>query len=99
MPPELLAHVEDFIGEKKHLGYVTREEFFRDAPRWRLKPLSEEYEYVEVRKDVYERLEHTIKEMDLPFLGLSDFIDDQIKGSLEKYGEWKEQTEENEKRS
>ena len=94
------AHqVEVFIGEKRHLGYTTKEEFFRDAARWRLKSLSEEYEYVEVRKDVYEKLDYAIKEMDLPFLGVSDFIDEQIKSALEKYGEWKEQTEENEKRS
>jgi hypothetical protein len=50
-----------------------------------------------VRKDVYDKLEYAIKEMDLPFLGVSDFIDEQIKSALEKYGEWKEQTEENEK--
>jgi len=99
LPPELLAQVEDFINENKHLGYTTKEEFFRDAARWRLKSLSEEYEYVEVRKDVYEKLDYAIKEMDLPFLGVSDFIDEQIKSALEKYGEWKEQTEENEKRS
>ena len=99
VPPELLAHVEGFIEEKRHLGYTTKEEFFRDAARWRLKSLSEEYEYVEVRKDVYEKLEYAIKEMDLPFLGVSDFIDEQIKSALEKYTEWKEQTLENEKTS
>ena len=97
LPPELLAQVEEFINERKHLGYMTREEFFRDAARWRLKSLSEEYEYVEVRKDVYEKLEYAIKEMDLGFLSVSDFIDEQIKNALEKYGDWKEQTEENEK--
>jgi len=52
-----------------------------------------------VQKDAYEKLEYAIKEMDLPFLGVSDFIDEQIKSALEKYTEWKEQTEENEKRS
>ena len=83
--------------ENKHLGYTTKEEFFRDAARWRLKSLSDEYEYVEVRKDVYDKLEYAIKEMDLPFLGVSDFIDEQIKSASEKYAEWKEQTEENEK--
>ena len=45
----------------------------------------------------YEKLECAIKEMDLGFLSVSDFIDEQIKNALEKYGEWKEQTEENEK--
>ena len=42
---------------------------------------------------------HTLKEMDLPFVGVSDFINEQIKSALEKYTEWKEQTEENPKRS
>ena len=99
LPPELLAQVEGFIDENKHLGYTTKEEFFRDAARWRLKSLSEEYEHVEVRKDVYEKLENAIKEMDLPFVDVSDFIDEQIKDALEKYSEWKEQTDENEKTS
>jgi len=33
------------------------------------------------------------------FLGVSDFIDEQIKTALEKHAEWKEKTEENEKTS
>jgi len=52
-----------------------------------------------VPKGVYETLDYAIKEMDLPFLGVSDFIDRQIKSALEKYSEWKEQREENEKTS
>ncbi|MDH5690211.1 MAG: ribbon-helix-helix domain-containing protein [Candidatus Bathyarchaeota archaeon] len=99
LPPELLAQVENFIEEHKHLGYTTKEEFFRDAARWRLRFLNDEYEYVEVRKDEYEKLESAIKEMNLPFLGVSNFIDQQIKNALEKYAEWEEQREEHEKRS
>jgi len=45
------------------------------------------------------RIAYNIKEIDLPFLGVSDFIDEQIKSALEKYTEWKEQKEENEKTS
>jgi hypothetical protein len=99
LPPELLAHIEDSIKEKKHLKYTTKEEFLQDAARWRLKSLSGEYEYLKMRNDVYQKLEHAIKEMDLPFLSVSDFIDKQIQSALEKYDEWKEQTEENEKTS
>lgn len=99
LPPELLAQVENFINENKHLGYTTKEEFFRDAARWRLRFLGDEYEFVEVRKDVYEKLEYAMKEMELPFLGVSDFIDQQIKSALEKYSEWQEQKIEHEKRS
>jgi len=98
LPPELLAQVEKFVEENKHLGYTTKEEFFRDAARWRLRFLNDEYEYVEVRKDEYEKLESAIKEMNLPFIGVSEFIDQQIKNALEKYAEWEEQKEEHEKR-
>ena len=97
LPPELLARVEDFVREKKDLGYATREEFLRDATRWRLKSLSEEIECVEVRKDIYEKTRIAIKEMDLPFLGVSDFIDEQMKNLHEQHAQWKEQKEENEK--
>ncbi|MEM3816092.1 MAG: ribbon-helix-helix domain-containing protein [Candidatus Bathyarchaeia archaeon] len=48
MPPELLKEVENFIEENKRLGYTTREEFIRDAIRWRLKTLREEIEYIEI---------------------------------------------------
>jgi len=99
LPPELLTEVENFIEENKHLGFTTKEEFFRDAARWRLRFLKDEYEYVEVRKEEYEKLESAIKEMDLPFLGVSEFIDQQIKRALKQYSEWKEQKTENEKRS
>jgi len=51
-----------------------------------------------VRKDVYEKLGYAIKEMELPFFGVSYFIYEQTKSALEKYAEWKEQPEENEKR-
>ena len=37
LPTELLAQIENFIEENKHLGFTTREEFMRDATRWRLK--------------------------------------------------------------
>jgi hypothetical protein len=37
--------------------------------------------------------------MDLPFLGVADFIDKQLETLLEKYAEWQEQKEEQEKRS
>ena len=42
LPTELLAEIENFIEENKRLGFTTREEFIRDAARWRLKFLKEE---------------------------------------------------------
>jgi len=99
LPPELLAQIENFIEANKHLGYTTREEFIRDAARWRLKTLTDEYEYVEVPKEEHEKLESAIKEMNLPFLGANDFVNQQIKTALEKYEEWRQQKAEHEKKT
>ena len=99
LPPELLAEIEKFMHEKKSFGFTTKEDFLRDAARFRLRYLSGEYEHVEVLKDKYDKGELAIKEMDLPFLGVADFIDKQLETLLEKYAEWQEQKEEQEKRS
>lgn len=98
LPSEVLSQIESFIDENRHFGYTTREEFIRDAVRWRLRFLREEYEYIEVPKAEYEKLQQVIKDMDLPFPSLNDFVDQQIKGLLEKYNEWLRQREEYEKR-
>ena len=99
LPPELLAQIENFIERNRHLGYTTREEFIRDATRWRLRFLTDTYEYVEVQKEKYEKAELAIKEMSLPFLGAADFIDKQLETVLEKYGEWQQQKEDHEKKT
>jgi GGDEF domain-containing protein len=72
-PTALLAEIENFIEENKRLGYTTREEFIRDAARWRLKFLREESEYVEIPRDKYERLEAAVKEMSTPYHSAPDF--------------------------
>lgn len=66
LPPEVLAEIESFIKENKRLGYTTREEFIRDASRWRLKFLKEDFEYVEIPKEKYERLDVAVREMNTP---------------------------------
>jgi hypothetical protein len=53
LPPELLAEIEGFIKENKHLGYTTREEFIRDAIIWRLKQLRENVDCVEIPRKKY----------------------------------------------
>ena len=98
LPPELLAQVEGFIEENRHLGFTTREEFIRDAVRWRLRFLKERYEYLEIPKEEYEKLQQAIKEMEMPFLSVSNFIDQQIRSLLEKHAEWMRQREEYEKK-
>jgi len=98
LPPELLAQIESFIEAHKNLGYMTREEFIRDATRWRLKTLTDQYEYIEIRKDEYERLEAAIKEMTLPLYGVEDYVNQQIRTALEKYDEWQQHRDEQERR-
>jgi Arc/MetJ-type ribon-helix-helix transcriptional regulator len=98
LPPEFLAQIESFIEENRHLGFTTREEFIRDAVRWRLRFLKEKYEYLEIPKEQYEKLQQAIKEMEMPFLSVSDFIDQQIRSLLEKHDEWMRQREEYEKK-
>ena len=98
LPSELLAQIESFIEENRHLGFTTREEFIRDAVRWRLRFLKERYEYLEIPKEEYEKLQYAIKEMEMPFLSVNDFVDQQIRSLLEKHAEWMRQREEYEKK-
>lgn len=93
LPRELLADVEAFIEANRRLGYTTREEFIRDAVRWRLRFLKGDYEYLEIPKAEYEKLQQALRDMETPFLGASDFIEHQIKNLLEKYKEWVKQRE------
>jgi metal-responsive CopG/Arc/MetJ family transcriptional regulator len=93
LPPQLLAQIEDFVNENKQLGYTTREELIRDAIRWRLRFLREDYEYIEVPKEEYERAQQAIKEMEMPFTSANDFIEQQIRSLLEKYSEATKQRE------
>jgi len=98
LPSEFLVEIESFIEENRHLGFTTREEFIRDAVRWRLRFLKEKYEYLEIPKEEYEKLQQAIKEMEMPFPSVSDFIDQQIRSLLEKHAEWMRQREKYEKK-
>jgi hypothetical protein len=93
LPPELLAQIENFIENNKQLGFTTKEEFIRDAARWRLRYLTGAYEYIEIRKVKYEKGDTAIKEMSLPYLGIADFVEKQIDAVLEKHAEWQQQKE------
>lgn len=98
LPTELLAQIENFIEENKHLGFTTKEEFMRDAARWHLKFLNEESEYVEIPREKYERLDAAVKEMSTPYHSASDFVHKQVDEALEKYDAWLLEKEEHEKR-
>ncbi|MEM3697386.1 MAG: ribbon-helix-helix domain-containing protein [Candidatus Bathyarchaeia archaeon] len=99
LPPELLNEIESFIQKNRHLGFTTREEFIRDAVRWRLRFLREDYEYIEIPREEWERVQQAIRDMELPFLSVNEFIEQQIKSLLEKYAEYVRQKEAYEKRS
>ena len=99
LPPELLSEVESFIEENRRLGFTTREEFIRDAVRWRLRFLREDYEYIEIPREECERVLQAIRDMELPFLSVNEFVEQQIKNLLEKYAEYSKQKEAYERRS
>jgi hypothetical protein len=73
--------------------YITEDE----AAGWRLKSYIENIEILDVPKDLYEQAEAAINEMDLPYTGVSDFIEEQMKRLHEQHEQWKIQKEETEK--
>lgn len=89
LPQELLTQTQAFIEENRHLGFTTKEEFIRDAIRFRLSWFKQEWEYIEMPKELYETLEDALKEMDTPFRTVADFMNTQAKEVVEKYEEWK----------
>jgi len=96
LPPELLKEVDNFIEKYKHKGYTRREEFVTQAVRFFLRWESEEYEYVEIPKEKYEKLNKAVKEMKTPFYNAAEFIDNQIEEALEQYERWLEEKGEKE---
>jgi hypothetical protein len=42
LPEQLLIEIKEFINENKDLGYVTKEDFLRDAARQKLQDLKDE---------------------------------------------------------
>ena len=92
LPQELLTQTQKFIEENKHLGFTTKEEFIRDAIRFRLTWFKKEYEYIEMSREQYETLDAALREMNTPCHTVEDFISTQAKAVTEKYSEWKKST-------
>lgn len=84
LPTKILAEVENFIKENKHLGYTTKEEFIREAIRFKLKMLRDKREYIEIPKDKIEKLSTALKAMNTPCNNAKEFIHKQIEGLLEQ---------------
>jgi Arc/MetJ-type ribon-helix-helix transcriptional regulator len=93
LPPELLAQIESFVEENKHLGFTTKEELIRDAIRFRLTWLKGDYQFIEVPKEEYDQPEEALKEMSTPYRNAEDFLIGQVREALEKYEEWKQSRE------
>lgn len=98
LPQELLTQTQNFIEENKHLGFTTKEEFIRDAIRFRLTWFKQEYEYLEMPREQYETLDAALREMNTPCRTVEDFISAQAKAVTEKYSEWKKSTAHRSKR-
>jgi metal-responsive CopG/Arc/MetJ family transcriptional regulator len=90
LPPELLAQIESFVEENKQLGFTTKEELIRDAIRFRLTMLENEYEFIEVPKEEYDQLEEALKDINTPYRSAEEFIIGQVREALEKHEEWKQ---------
>jgi metal-responsive CopG/Arc/MetJ family transcriptional regulator len=93
LPPELLKEVEGFIERNRRKGYTRKEEFIRQAIRFYLKWESEEYKYIEIPKQKYDRLNRAVKDMNMPYDNAAEFIEDQIEKALEQYEEYLEEEE------
>ena len=91
LPPELLNEIENFIKREKRYGYTTREEFIRDAIRFKLNWLKDEYQYFEVSKEKIEKMDAIIEALGLTDRTateiITEAIDNAIEGIFEAYRE------------
>jgi len=71
------------------LSHTTKEEFIRDAIRFKLTMLSQGYEYIEIPKEQFGLLNEAVKEMSAPYYTTEDFVNTQIKEAIGEYQEWK----------
>ncbi len=99
LPPELLNETQIFIEANRKLGYTSREEFIRDAIRTQLRFIKDQYTYIEIPKDEYEKLQQALADLDTEFLSVDDFVNQQIKKLLQKHQEWQKQREDYEKKA
>lgn len=84
LPAEVLREVDSFIKENKQLGYPTREEFIRDAIRFRIRWQQKDKICIEMPREQFDRLSEAIRDMDLPYRSAEDFIEAQVKDDIEK---------------
>ncbi|MEM2129154.1 MAG: hypothetical protein QXZ70_01005 [Candidatus Bathyarchaeia archaeon] len=85
LPSELLDQATSFISKNRQLGYTTKEELVRDAIRFRISWLSEEYMYVKIPIGQYSILDRVVRETGAPHDSVEVFVNEQIKKALDKY--------------
>ncbi|MCW4047937.1 MAG: hypothetical protein NWE99_10355 [Candidatus Bathyarchaeota archaeon] len=88
VPMELLSQTQSFIEENKQPGFTTIEEFVHDAMRFKLTWLKSDNQCLEIPREDYEKLDEAVKKMDTPFQDAEDFINSQIRKTLEKYEDY-----------
>jgi Arc/MetJ-type ribon-helix-helix transcriptional regulator len=98
LPPELLNETQAFIENNRNLGYTSREEFIRDSIRTQLRFAKDQYTYVEVPKEEYDKIQQAITDLGTEFLSVDDFINQQIHNLLSKHQEWAKQKEDYEQK-
>ena len=91
LPSEVIARVESFIEENKDTGFTNKEDFVRDAIRYRLERLKTDNECIEVSREQFNELDEALKEMGTPFHSPEQFIHSQISEVLYKYDEFKQE--------
>ncbi len=89
LPSEVIARVENFIEENKDTGFTNKEDFVRDAIRYRIERLKTDNECIEVSREQYNELDEALKEMETSFHSPEQFIRSQISEVLCKYDEFK----------
>ena len=91
-PSELISHIEELI-KNNELSYRSKEEFLYEAARQLLKYYSEDIESIKVRRHLYEKTKTAIEDLNLPFISVDDFVEEQLKKLHEQHDQWKEQKE------
>ena len=91
-PPKLISHIDELI-KNSQLGYRSKEEFLYEAARRLLKLINEDIESINVPRNMYEKTKTAIEDLDLPFMGVDDFVEEQLKKLNEQHDQWKEQRE------
>ena len=97
LPPELLDEIQTFMEANRQMGYTTKEEFVRDAIRFKLRNLQEQCEFVEVPREEYDRVQQALADLELPFHSVEDFVGQQVHKLLEKHEAWVKQRDAYEK--